>query len=452
MAKSREYNIGGSKVSYEFSKKDGKLIGITKDGVPVDPIREAATFDALANTGVARNAYNVNKFGGDKKSYVGIFGKAEQSSITEQVDNFNKNKKKSDNQQFVDNNPPPTAFATPRNTGSQYRRGKQTQGIANSGSEILAYPLDIDPTQDHIKITRYEYIRTDINASKPAGQTRFFGRKINIAGDSVKGSKPKGSILLPMPKPTDVNAADWGKSELNESGLFGLGAAAKLSLGGAAIGKDPVQRAKEGAMRLRKSGNMFRDRPGATGLLGIPGGVARSRQFLQAQAATRLAKTASAAAGVEIDTDTLLARVGSKVLNPNAEMLFQGPTIRQFAFSFQMIARSEKEGKEIRRIIKFLKEGMAPKFENTTFLKNPDIFILQYKNGKGEFDILRTVNQFNPGGLALTLLNTDYAPSGYWSAYTDSQPVAIKMDMNFTELRPMYQDDQLALEGDNVGY
>ena len=451
MGKSKVYDIGNSKVSYEFSKEDGKLLGITSNGDPVDP--NSFKFLNLSTHSNAKKAYNVNKFGGDKGSYIGVFGQIERADITELDNNFNKNTKKSDNQQFVDNNPPPTAFATPRNTGSQYRRGKQAQGIANSGSEILAYPLDIDPLQDHMKITRYEYLRTDINASKPAGQKKRFDKKINIAGDSVRGNKPKGSILLPMPKPTDVNAADWGKSELNESGLFGLGAAAKLSFGGAAIGKDPVQRAKENAMRTRKSGSMFRDRPGLTGLIGAPfDAVGRSRQFLQAQAATRLAKTASAAAGVEIDTDTLLARVGSKVLNPNAEMLFQGPTIRQFAFSFQMIARSEKEGREIRRIIKFLKEGMSAKFENTTFLKNPDVFILQYKNGKGEFDMLNTVNRFNPGGLALTLLNTDYAPSGYWSAYTDSQPVAIKMDMNFTELRPIYQDDQLKLEGDNVGY
>ena len=32
-------------------------------------------------------------------------------------------------------------------------------------------------------------------------------------------------------------------------------------------------------------------------------------------------------------------------------------------------------------------------------------------------DILKTVNRFNPGGLALTTLKTDYAPNGYWAAY-----------------------------------
>ena len=66
--------------------------------------------------------------------------------------------------------------------------------------------------------------------------------------------------------------------------------------------------------------------------------------------------------------------------------------------------------------------------------------------------ILDTVNRFNPGGLALTTMNVDYAPNGYWSAYEDSQPVAIKMDLNFTELRPLYQGDQSSTPEDSVGY
>jgi hypothetical protein len=56
----------------------------------------------------------------------------------------------------------------------------------------------------------------------------------------------------------------------------------------------------------------------------------------------------------------------------------------------------------------------------------------------------------------LTTINVDYAPSGYWSAYRDSQPVAVKMDLNFSELRPIYQADQENDEVfsglDSVGY
>ena len=133
-------------------------------------------------------------------------------------------------------------------------------------------------------------------------------------------------------------------------------------------------------------------------------------------------------------------------------MLFQGPVIRDFAFSFVMIARSQKEGDEIRKIIRFLKLGMAPKFRSTTYLKNPDIFTLHYKNGTTDDDILNTVNRFNPGGLALTTMAVDYAPNGYWSAYKDSQPVAVKMDLSFTELRPIYEQDQLDTPENSVGY
>ena len=77
------------------------------------------------------------------------------------------------------------------------------------------------------------------------------------------------------------------------------------------------------------------------------------------------------------------------------------------------------------------------------------MFKLEYRNSKGT---LNTVNRFNPGGLALTTLKTDYAPNGYWAAYDDSQPVALKLAMSFTELRPIYEGDQIQTPLDSVGY
>ena len=243
-----------------------------------------------------------------------------------------------------------------------------------------------------------------------------------------------------MPKPTDVNGAEWGKSELTITGLAALGVARAASLGGRLTGKSAEQRFED------RRAKMAAGRPGDVDIFG------RTKTFGQATYAQTLANMASNMAGTEIDTDTFLARTGGKVLNPNAEILFQGPVIRDFAFSFQMVARSEEEGREIRKIIKFLKMGLAPKFNNTVFLENPDVFTLQYKNGSQDNDFIKNVNQFSPGGLALTTMNVDYAPSGYWSAYRDSQPVSVKMDLNFTELRPLYQQDHEETPEDSVGY
>ena len=94
---------------------------------------------------------------------------------------------------------------------------------------------------------------------------------------------------------------------------------------------------------------------------------------------------------------------------------------------------------------------MAPKFRSSTYLK-VQTFYITIQNGTKENDILKTVNRFSPGGLALTTLGTDYAPNTYWSAYDDSQPVEITMDLSFAELRPIYEQDQMDLKGDNVGY
>ena len=88
------------------------------------------------------------------------------------------------------------------------------------------------------------------------------------------------------------------------------------------------------------------------------------------------------ALGQNIGQNNLLARIGRGALNPNAELLFQGPVLRDFNFDFLMVARSDREGQEIRKIIRWFKEGLAPKFQNSTFLQTPDIFKLEYQRGK----------------------------------------------------------------------
>jgi hypothetical protein len=433
MAKSKIYKQDDdSKVSFEFGD-DGKLIGIKKDGKSLDPQSQA--FEDLQDSDDALEAYNINKFKGNIDAYEDIIDVNTDILIAQ----HEREEKKENNAQFLEDNTlnnDSIAFTVPK-TGSAYKKTK-----TGGSSDLMAYPLDIDLEQDHFKITRYNYVRPDINQSKPRRtQKSLYGlRSHNVAGDSVIGSKIKGSIILPMPKPTDVNGAEWGKSELTVSGLAALGVANAATFGGRLIGKDAQQRFED------RRAKMAAGRPGDVDIFG------RVTTFGQATYAQTLANMASNMAGTEIDTDTFLARTGGKVLNPNAEILFQGPVIRDFAFSFQMVARSEEEGKEIRKIIKFLKMGLAPKFNNTVFLENPDVFTLQYKNGSQDNDFIKNVNQFSPGGLALTTMNVDYAPSGYWSAYRDSQPVSVKMDLNFTELRPLYQQDHEETPEDSVGY
>ena len=42
-------------------------------------------------------------------------------------------------------------------------------------------------------------------------------------------------------------------------------------------------------------------------------------------------------------------------------------------------------------------------------------------------------------------------PDGFWSAYEDAHPVACRMSLQFTELKPVYDQDY-GSEGSGVGY
>ena len=449
--KSKPYLIEGSKYSFEFDD-DEKMIGIKKQDEsgnfkPVDPASNE--FAGLELSDQALNAYNINKFGGNTNAYEEILDISPDLLKQQLYDN---EEKKSNNQQFLEDNTnpfSPISFTTPQSPS--YSGGKT--GGYDAGfwdrfwkgkSDIMAYPLDLALDQDHFKITKYNYVRPDINQSKPSRQLGMH----RLSGDGVVGSKMKGSIFLPMPKPVDTLQTDWGKSDMSMTEITAMATANAFTLGGTLTGKTAAQRGEEAFARFRAGRRGIFENP----LNRAADMFDRGLQTIQGTAAQTLVNKANATFGTEIQTDEFLARTGGKVMNPNAEMIFQGPSIRGFPFQFQLIARSEEEGKEIRRIIKFLKEGMAVKYRNTTFLESPDIFTLAYKNGKGDNDFLKTVNRFSPGGLALTNLSVDYAPSGYWSAYHDSQPVAVKVDMTFSELRPLYEIDQRELKGDNVGY
>ena len=451
---SKEYPVTGvtfEKASFSFDKDTGKLSGIKEKTAnntfkPVNPLSD--DFTKVSETDEAVNAYNVANSKGNTANYISESSKIEKLSQEELVSKYNKDLKAFNNASYVatiDNYRSGRNIADSRGTYTDKQFFPFYNETTQRESKIFAYPLDINPTQDHMKITRYRYLRADVNLSKPQRVEKKNFKRIDVKGDSTLGGSPMGTILLPMPKVVDTNGVEWGKSELNASGLLAMGSAqladSIFSLGGlipSASQKNLDQRAaQQEAKRNQERGD-------AT--TGASGGV------FQAGVNQTNVTIASLLTGQELDQDTFLARTGGHVLNPNAEMLFQGPVIRNFNFSFLMIARSEKEGKEIRSLIRFLKVGMAPKFRNTTFLANPDVFSLEYKNGTGEDDILKTVNRFSPGGLALTNMSVDYSPNGYWSAYRDSQPVAVKMDLSFSELRPIYEGDQESTDDDSVGY
>ena len=440
MSKSKKYTVDGKDYYFTFDK-NSKLNGISEvSGSTETPvIPSSALFQDLSTSDDALEALNVNKFKGKTTQT------AMEIAPTEEL-----------NQAYIER----TAKNNNVNLDVQTSDSIQSASVATSSRadastgyrEVLAYPYDIDPLQDHLKIIKYKYARTSVQASRPARrvkETVITGKKtggfLGIGGKTPKAEvevqregdrvydkmNPLGSVLLPMPKVVDTNGADWGESKLN---IFGLAAvSAGQDLGKLGLSEEARKEVEAIRQRVKKDRTS-----GLKDLAGVTGASAFSK--------------AAALADINIDQNAFLARTSGRVLNPNAELLFNGPVLRDFNFDFSMIARSRVEGETIRKIIRFFKLGIAPQFNTSTFLNTPDVFSLHYKRGMSEVDELDTVNRFSPGGLALRTIAVDYAPSGYWSAYQDSQPVALKMSLNFAELRPIYRGDQEQTPATSVGY
>ena len=275
--------------------------------------------------------------------------------------------------------------------------------------DALAYPIDISAAQDHLMIKKYAYARTGANASRP--------------GDDVRGKEYKGFVILPMPKVSDSNGAEWGDSDLN---VFGV-----TAVGGLKGAGDLISGQIKGGFDIRKLTSELKEKLNQAGQnFGVDAGPAF--QVGGALAGSELLKTL----GITVEPDTLLARSTGRIANPNAELLFQGPVLRDFGFQFLMIARSQEEGRMIRQIIRYFKEGAAAKYlGNQALLGTPDIFELEYKTPTNP----GILNRFHD--MALRTITVDYAPDGFWSAYDDSHPVACRMSLQFTELKPVYGGD-----------
>jgi len=290
--------------------------------------------------------------------------------------------------------------------------------------EVHRYPYTILTEQTdylQIDVVKYKPI-IDVNRGSLAGSLK----RRNQGKNKLK------TILLPIPSNiSDSNSTKYGDSSLNSVGA----ALVSNVMGIMEAGKDFKQGWREGSQSVIDGGKQM-----ITELTGSTGGLGGMQGFL-----TRaLASDAAKAAGVNITSNQLLARASGEILNPNMELLFNGPSLRSFKFSFKMTPRNQTEADEIRKIIRCFKTHMAPKItagegsttDNTSFLRTPDIFELRYRQGVEEHQFLNKFKQ-----CFMESINVNYTADGTYATYSDGTPVSMVMDLGFKEIEPIYNVD-----------
>ena len=280
-----------------------------------------------------------------------------------------------------------------------------------------AYPTSIRTNkQDFIKFTAYEYVGRSLNAA--GSSSTNLNPNIGFGARNIL-KNPLGSATLPIqPSITDSNTVQWGGEQMNALGAYAASvsynATTDIAGTGAAVLKDIDKALKSGSSESNAA-----------------------RLYL-----------AGKAAGVE----GLLSRVGGAVLNPNLELLFQGPQLRPFNFTFRLSPRDAKEAEQVKYIIRFFKQTMSVKNSDVNlFLKAPHVFQIKYHLAGGKDH--PSLNRIKL--CALQSCNVDYTPDGSYMTFNDpgATMTSYNLTLQFQELEPVTEKDYNDLNDINaIGY
>jgi hypothetical protein len=258
----------------------------------------------------------------------------------------------------------------------------------------VRYPENLNPSnQDCIQFSILKY------------NPRTLSLKLEKNRRIPTGRNALGTITLPIPAGIgDKNSADWQDDTLDPLIAGFAGAASGFILGGV-----------QGATDSAKSS------------IDALGTDTKSLEAFIAAKATEQA----------VGSGNILARQFGAVINPNLELLFNGPQLRDFTFNFRFTPRTEQEAKNVRTIIRYFKQAMAPKrSKSVLLLKTPHTFGIQYLSKNDQHPYL---NKFKE--CALTNCSVSYTPDGTYMTYTDGSMTAYELSLTFNELEPIFDDD-----------
>ena len=278
------------------------------------------------------------------------------------------------------------------------------------GFYIGRYPINQKDTNnfDYLKVTCYDY---EPGLFPKESQAIF---KIKDIDKRVKTRR--GVISLPIqPGISESNSVNWGEDELSP-----------IQLAGANIANS--------AMDFLTGG-------GVEAFARTTGSIKETAKEALGDNWEEIIKAYFAGQAVSAN---LIGRATGQAINKNVEVLFNGPQLRTFGYSYRFTPREPREAREIKEIIRFFKKSMAPKRSNSRiFLKSPNVWKLKYTFRNGDsHPFLNNIKI-----CALTGFNVDYTPDGSYSTYDneggvgDGSMTSYQVSMSFKELTPIYNDD-----------
>jgi hypothetical protein len=175
--------------------------------------------------------------------------------------------------------------------------------------------------------------------------------------------------------------------------------------------------------------------------------------------------------GGNLDVNDISGATRGVVLNPNAELLYDSPELREIGMSFKMVPRNDTEAKIIRDICQIFRKAALPTwgasdgddggsvkgltritqakptdtltvgdtdkdFKGENFIRVPRLCKFTFMQGNRTHDYL---TQFKPCAMSRVIVN--FTPDNTYATYHDGSPVATELRINFQETKLIFAHD-----------
>lgn len=275
--------------------------------------------------------------------------------------------------------------------------------------------------KDKYGVNELSGIKNETDAAA-AYKNYAWGDTIDIDHDDAVGY----NIMLPMPQDLSTELQQqWQGKQFTATGRA---AVAALAAGNFAHASNVVSNIAGSAKALQTALN-------TTVLNSIPG-VGGNFEFNDISGSTR---------GI--------------VINPNAELLYDSPEMREIGMIFKMVPQSREEAINIRKICQAFRKAALPHWggkggnlvENTDKLKDkgnidltaegnwirvPNLCKFTFMKGATEHPY---ITQFKP--CAISNVQVNYTPDGTYATYEDGAPVATELRVNFMETKLIFSEE-----------
>ena len=316
---------------------------------------------------------------------------------------------------------------------------------------VLKYPADAAygaGGQDYIRFETFKYKPPNVGAFNK--ETRRNDNPAVI--DVIKGSGPKRStnlgdygntIKLPIPNDLRVsNGVEWGGGKANAMEMAAFQGATN----------------KIGDIEKGGFGQLFKGLDNVGKLIEELGKLDNDDLGSGTAMTAFLAKMMLSSININVDTNQFVARSLGIAINPNLELLFSSPKLRNFTFRFDFAPNDEDDAKMSRHIMRVFRQGMQPTGyagrqsgqrigTANIFIGAPRVFRIGYFNGSNRIRGL-PIHKI----CALTQVSTNFTPENVYQSYADSNavsnPVRSTMELAFTELTPIFAEDYLDPSGE----